>query len=440
MLEGRADNGRDAVLGIAPVQCSTANHADQLEVPPAGLVQRLASLDEPPAQLAHPVGTCTVAAAPQTIVTHHAASGDVTADTDARVVSLGANAVVFAVAREAAGGPVRVAVRAVDARGTLTTPSWVLDGARRVLVTARAGNTAVAIVSHGADGANVSLVASGANGHARAPVSLPLADPTSAAFGDDGRTLFIAASSDHARGEHGLYRLPIANGRPGAPMLVAALAPGDEVLDALHGAHETTVLLARPDALGGAVSRAIAVLSVPDDAAAASRQVQRIDPFADPRGHGRGPAWLVRGANGPAIVYGEGNYVRVADLDHGAIRHPRSVLAAHEAGGAVLSHTESAADGTWLAIESGLPSDAAHVVSPASLVNLSPRGEVRVATSEIATSDHAIAGHASATRVGDRIGLLYVQPEGTDGANWRLLEVTCHEGAAPASSAPQGGH
>jgi hypothetical protein len=439
VLEGRADNGHDAVLGIAPVQCSAANHADRLEVPPAGLVQRLGSLDEPSAQLAHTIGTCSPVVAPQTAIAHRAAGGDVVADTDARLVSLGSSGVFFGVAREQTNGPTRVVVRGIDAHVTFTAPTWSLDGAQRVLAAARAGNNAVAVITHGDEGEHLSVIASGANGRARAPVSLALLEPTSAVFDDAGRMLFVAASSDRARGEHGLFRVPIANGRPGAPVLVASLAPGDEVLDAMRGAHDTTVLLARPDELGSAVSRALAIVNVPDDAAAAARQAQRTDPFVEPRGHGRGPAWLVHGASGPNLLYGEGTLLRIADLEHGAIRRPRSVLGAYEGGGAVLSHATNGTEGTLLTVASGLPPDASHVIAPVSLVALSPRGEVRIATSEIAATDRMIAGRGFAVRIGDRIALAYAQPEGNDAANWRVVQVTCREGSAPASAAPQGG-
>jgi hypothetical protein len=440
VLEGRADNGRDAVLGIAPVQCSIGNHADPLQIPPAGLVQRLASLDEPSAQLAHPTGTCTVVAAPQTAVTHHASRADVVADTDARIVSLGTGAVIFAIAREQDHGPTHLVVRGVDARGTLGAPTASLDAAKRILAAGRSGGAALALVAHGGDVSHptsLSIVTSRATGRVSAPSAVPLVDATSAVLTDDGRALFVAASSDRNPGDHGLFRIPLANGRAGAPSLIVPLAPGDDVFDAVHSGRETTTLLARPDELGASISRALAITSVPDDGAAAARQATRIDPFADPRGHGRGTAWLARGANGLAVVYSEANYVRTADLDHGAIRHPRSALLAYEGGGALVAR-ERGADATWLAIASGLPADTGRVIAPISLVSLGTRGEIRIVASDVAAADRMIAGRASIARVGDRLAMLYAQPAGDAAANWRIIEVACREGAAPpsASSSP----
>ncbi len=441
VLEGRAENGRDGVLGIAPIQCSIANHADPLQIPPAGLVQRLASLDEPARQLAQPIGACTVAGAPQTAFTHRVERGDVVADSDERLVSLGASTVVFAVVREQDGGARHLAARSLDARGTLGAASSAVEHASRILAAGRSGAVAVALVetrapdaAHNDAAAHLAVLTAGANGRLSAPAAIPLVAATSAVLADDGRALFVAAASDRASGDHGLFRVPLANGRPGAPVLVAALAPGDEVLDAMRGAHDTPVLLARPDELGAPISRSLSIVNIPDAPAAATRQAQRMDPFADPRGHGRGPAWLARSDRGPIVVYAEGNYLRAADLDHGAIRHPHSVLAAHEAGGAPLVRAERSGDASWFAVASGLPADVAHVIAPVSLVSLSRRGEVRVATSTIAADDRMIAGRVSLTRAGDRLVLGYAQPAGDTAANWRVVTITCREGAAPAAA------
>ncbi len=430
VLEGRADNGRDAVLGIAPVQCSTANHADPLEVPPAGLLQRLGALDEPAAQLAHATGTCTVAAPAQTVTSHLAASGDVLADTDAAAVSLGTSTALLAVARETAGGPLRVAVRVLDAHGAQSPVAWSIDHALHLLAAGRVGNNALALVTHEHNGTNASLVGVTAAGRPRPVAPVALARATSAVFSDDGRTLFAVGSVPSSADHMGLYRIAVG-GRPGTPVQLAFLSAGDMVLDAIHVGRETLVLLGRPDALGAEVSRTLAVVTVPDGAPASFHA----RPFAEPRGHGRGPAWLARGASGPVVMYSEGNLLRAADLDHGAFRHARSVLGAYEGGGAALARSASAADGTWLALTSGLPPDAAHVIGPVSLALVSPRGEVRLTTTDVATADHVIAGHASIARAGDRIALLYAQPEGNTGANWRVIQLTCHEGT-PASSSP----
>ncbi|MEI8254227.1 MAG: hypothetical protein WCJ30_00995 [Deltaproteobacteria bacterium] len=429
VLEGRADNGRDAVLGIAPVQCSTANHADPLEVPSAGLLQRLGALDEPPAQLAHPIGTCTVASPAQTVISHHAASGDVLADSDAMAVSLGASTALFALGRETAGGPSRVAVRALDAHGALTPAAWSLDGALRLVAAGRVGNDALALVTHEHSGTNASLFGVTAAGRARPAVPLPLSMATSGVFSDDGRTLFVVGSGSASAHRMGLFRIAVG-GRPGAPVTLANLSEGDVVLDAIHAGHETTVLLARPDALGADVSRTLAVITVPDRAGT----VAQSHPFAEPRGHGRGPAWLAHGAGGLLVMYSEGNLLRAADVDHGTFRHARSVLGTYEGGGAALARSASGTDGTWLALTSGLPPDASRVIAPVSLAHVSPRAEVRVASTDVAATDHIIAGHASIARAGDRIAMLYAQPEGTAGANWRVLQLTCREGAAASST------
>jgi hypothetical protein len=437
LLEARADGGSGPVLGLASVRCDASHPVDRLEIPPPSLVQRLAPLDDPPARLAGAtgVGRCTAAGAPVLFARHASGTPNAVAGTRAAAVSLPRGTVLFAVVREATGRPTRLVTSTVDARGALSPARGVLDDVVDVLATGAAGGRALAVVSvrrGEGEQAGVVFVAPDGRGNGFAP--LPIARPTSAVVVPGAGTILVAGEREGAPGDAALFAVPWSGNRAGAPVVVAALRPGDTVLDATRGTRETIALLARPDALGEEVARALARVAIPDAPTEAARAAARVDPFADPLGYGRGDAFFVPGAAGPVVVYSEGAVVRAADLVQGELRNLRSVLGVHPTGGALLGRGQGAGETRWLALATGFPEDAGQRVSPITLAAIGPRGEVSTASAAIPDDAGALSERAAIAAEGGQVTLVYARAERDGTAAWMVARATCG-----AQAAGQGG-
>src|SRR4029079_18245991 len=127
-------------------------------------------------QRADAAGSCTPVGAPVVFARHQSADPNILTGTSTGIVHLRRTAVLFAVVHEQGASVSHLTVAALDARNTLSTPASLLDGAGQILATGIAGTTALAVVTRSSDQGHLSIVAVGADGHARAPVSVTIAN------------------------------------------------------------------------------------------------------------------------------------------------------------------------------------------------------------------------------------------------------------------------
>lgn len=439
LLEARGDDGSGPVLGLASVNCHSDRPVDRLQIPPPTLVQRLGSLDEPPvnlaslAQGASAVGRCEAVGAPVPFVQHTSGEGNVLAGTHAAAVSLSRVVILFAVVRDSVRGSTRLVASVLDHRGVLSAPRTVLSNVTNLLAVGTAAGRAVAVVSAQREGTTrtqAMVVYIGSDGRSRGFTALPIDEPTSAVTMSE---TVLLVGADRSEGDVSLFMVPWHNGRAGAPVVVTRLKPGDWLTDAMRNANGIVALLARPDALGGEVSRALAAVTIPDSLTEATRRAVWMDPFADPLGYGRGDAMLIQGTTNPIVIYHEGAFLRAAELDRGELRNLRSVVGVLNNGGELLGWSHGQSDTHWVAVRTGYPEDSSQRISPMTLVRLGPRATVTAVTSSLPDDAGAMAERVALTAQGERLVLVYARPETNGTATWMVARATCTAGSSSGS-------
>jgi hypothetical protein len=304
----------------------------------------------------------------------------------------------------------------------------------------------VVLVSVDNDAAAVAVPISAA-GHAGTNARLDIAHVTSAVLEPSGRAIWLVGTAPNGT-EPALWSVPIAGGRPGHAAQVAPLRAGDRLLDVLHAGTATQVLLARPDPLGDEVAHALARLEVPDRG-----HIMSGDPFADPLGYGRGPAWWIAAGAHTGLVYADGVSLRAADFDHGMLRNLRGVAAMFPHGGALLDSAPIRAAAAahpgaarWVALATGdLPDDAPRV-SATTVVAVNAAGELLAVSHALPNDPTAIPGHAAVAADAEGVTVVYPHTDAHGGMNWMVSRGRCtlhpatvtNAAAANSSRAPGG--
>ena len=133
VVEGRADTGAPA-LGLIQVSCSTEHPMDPLEIPSAGLEQRLAHLDDPLVHIeATPsLGTCHAAGSSTFFARHYSGEQNALAGTDVAAVARAQATSMFAIVRDEHGSSAHVVAGVLNPHGAVEPRGSALDGSRRI--------------------------------------------------------------------------------------------------------------------------------------------------------------------------------------------------------------------------------------------------------------------------------------------------------------------
>lgn len=424
-IEGRGDNGAVA-LGVVSVRCDTARPANRLEVPPPSLVQRLSDVDEP---VAGTPAQCANMATPLRVTADPAQQGNIVAGRSVHAVALRSGWKLFHANGET------ITLHEIDASGRLTTQGPPMAAPYTgILAAGSVGGTRAFAIARGRTG-DAAVFTTGPRGFVASSAASGITNATSASVVRGASSFVLTGSGPgDATGERSLWSITWAGSRTSAPVRLAHLHPGDRVLDAAHVGAETLVLLARPDGYGETVGHELAVARVPDRVAPAQLEARVGDPFADPLGHGRGPASLVvgaaaRGTTPVYVAYAERETVRFASLRGSELHEPRSLSRSFPGGGTHLAFGDGDGAWRWAVLSSGLPeSDQTARGSGITLLGFEALGTGLALGARTITAPedpNAIAEGAQVAARGREALLVYPRVEQDGTLSWMAARAQC---------------
>lgn len=428
-VDGRDVDDGSPQLILTRVRCDASANVDPLDVPPATFVQEPAAPDTPPVTLARPQST------PAAMTCSAAASGDFAAhvDSSANALTHTASAVVvtptattlIAIVRGAADSPGRLVASTLNAQRRVTPLRVGRSSATDLLAASRIpGGAALAVITYPLQSVErLDLVTFRGAAVTHSLIPTGLRDASAAAVVPETGEVYVVARNDAL--DTVLARIPTTAGRAGAPVTIATLRDGDTLLDAVRDNDRTALLLGRPDTLGEDVSLTLAARFV---GAAPAPLRPGEDAFADPLGHVAGAAlWHRLPGRSLALVSRLGTALRLADLTQDSLRNPRSLLAVHPGGGALLAGARVGGR-HWLALATGLAPEGQ---SAASLTFAAvDQGTLVGAHFRLPDDASAIADGVSLDA--DATHLVALYPRSAErGVTWRWIDLTCTLPGAP---------